>query len=135
MKTLIFGTLITIAISGLGCSSGKSMQSKTSSSSNPAVSPAEAITVSTAKAQRQDLVNRLDLTATITAYEQAIQSYPGTNSVPVAYYKLGLTHQRLGQIQQAQAAWEAAAKNFPDSDAGRLARQSLERLKTTEPAR
>jgi TolA-binding protein len=64
----------------------------------------------------------------IMAYTQAIESYPGTNSVPIAYYKRGLAQQQLGEIDAARASWEAAAKMFPDSDAGRLAKQSLDRL-------
>ncbi|MGH9254708.1 MAG: tetratricopeptide repeat protein [Vicinamibacterales bacterium] len=69
----------------------------------------------------------------IAAYNQLIQSYPGTNSVPVAYYKRGLAQERLGEIDGARASWEAAAKNFPDSDAGRLARQNLDRLTRAQP--
>jgi tol-pal system protein YbgF len=69
----------------------------------------------------------------IAAYNQLIQSYPGTNSVPVAYYKRGLAQERLGQIDAARASWEAAAKSFPDSDAGRLAKQNLDRLGRTQP--
>lgn len=64
----------------------------------------------------------------IMAYTQVIDSYPGTNSVPLAYYKRGLAQQQLGQIDAARASWEAAAKMFPDSDAGRLAKQSLDRI-------
>jgi len=64
----------------------------------------------------------------VAAYNQVIQSYPGSNSVPVAYYKRGLAQQRLGQLDAARQSWETAAKNFPDSDAGRLARQNLERV-------
>ena len=69
----------------------------------------------------------------IAAYNQLIQSYPGTNSVPVAYYKRGLAQERLGQIDAARASWEAAAKSFPDSDAGRLAKQNLDRLGRGQP--
>lgn len=69
----------------------------------------------------------------IAAYDQVIQAYPGTNSVPVAYYKRGLAQERLGQVDAARASWEAAAKNFPDSDAGRLARQNLDRLNRAQP--
>jgi tol-pal system protein YbgF len=69
----------------------------------------------------------------IAAYNQLIQSYPGTNSVPVAYYKRGLAQERLGQIDAARASWEAAAKSFPDSDAGRLAKQNLDRLSRAQP--
>ena len=69
----------------------------------------------------------------IAAYNQLIQTYPGTNSVPVAYYKRGLAQERLGQIDAARASWEAAAKSFPDSDAGRLAKQNLDRLSRAQP--
>jgi TolA-binding protein len=68
-----------------------------------------------------------------TRYNQVIQTYPATNSVPVAYYKRGLAQERLGQIDAARASWEAAAKSFPDSDAGRLARQSLDRVDRGQP--
>jgi tol-pal system protein YbgF len=69
----------------------------------------------------------------IGAYNQLIQSYPGTNSVPVAYYKRGLAEERLGQADAAKVSWEAAAKSFPDSDAGRLAKQNLDRLGRAQP--
>jgi tol-pal system protein YbgF len=69
----------------------------------------------------------------IAAYNQLIQSYPSTNSVPVAYYKRGLAQERLGQIDAARTSWEAAAKSFPDSDAGRLAKQNLDRLSRAQP--
>jgi tol-pal system protein YbgF len=69
----------------------------------------------------------------IAAYNQLIQSYAGTNSVPVAYYKRGLAQERLGQTDAARASWEAAAKSFPDSDAGRLAKQNLDRLGRAQP--
>jgi len=64
----------------------------------------------------------------VMAYTQTIDSYPGTNSVPIAYYKRGLAQQQLGEVEAARASWEAAAAMFPDSDAGRLAKQSLDRL-------
>jgi tol-pal system protein YbgF len=69
----------------------------------------------------------------IGAYNQLIQAYPGTNSVPVAYYKRGLAEERLGQIDAARVSWEAAATSFPDSDAGRLAKQNLDRLSRAQP--
>ena len=69
----------------------------------------------------------------IGAYNQVIQSYPGTNSVPVAFYKRGLAQERLGQIDAARTSWETASKSFPDSDAGRLARQNLDRLNRAQP--
>lgn len=67
----------------------------------------------------------------IAAYNQAIQNYAGTNAVPDAYYKRGLAEERLGQVDAARASWEAVAKGFPESDAGRLAKQNLDRLGRT----
>lgn len=67
----------------------------------------------------------------IAAYNQVIQNYVGTNAVPDAYYKRGLAQERLGQADEARGSWEAVAKNFPDSDAGRLAKQNIDRLGRT----
>ena len=64
----------------------------------------------------------------ITAYNQVILNYPGTNAVPDAFYKRGLAEEHLGEMEAARTSWEAVAESFPDSDAGRLARQNLDRL-------
>ena len=64
----------------------------------------------------------------IAAYNQVIQNYVGTNAVPDAYYKRGLAEEHLGEMDAARASWEAVAEKFPESDAGRLARQNLDRL-------
>jgi tol-pal system protein YbgF len=66
----------------------------------------------------------------IAAYNLVIQNYPGTNSVPTAYYKRGLTLSETGQVDAARASWETVAKSFPDSDEGRLAKQRLGSLGT-----
>jgi tol-pal system protein YbgF len=66
----------------------------------------------------------------IAAYNLVIQNYPGTNSVPTAYYKRGLAQQQAGQTDAARASWETVAKSFPDSDEGRLAKQQLSRIGT-----
>ena len=68
--------------------------------------------------------------AAIAAYNLVIQNYPGTNSVPTAYYKRGLAQNESGQVDAARASWETVAKTFPDSDEGRLAKQGLTRLGT-----
>ena len=68
----------------------------------------------------------------VTAYNLVIQNYPGANMVPDAYYKRGLAYERLGQPDAARASWETVAKSFPDSDAGRLAKQNLDRLGRTQ---
>ena len=67
-------------------------------------------------------------TDAIAAYNQVIQNYPMGNAVPDAYYKRGLAQERLGQLDAARESWDTAVKNFPDSDAGRLAKQNLDRV-------
>lgn len=62
------------------------------------------------------------------AYNDVITTYPGTNSVPQAMYKLGLAYDRLGQADRARQTLEAVMKGFPDSDAAMLAKQALDRL-------
>jgi tol-pal system protein YbgF len=69
----------------------------------------------------------------ITAYNQVIQNYAGTNSVPDAYYKRALALERLGQLEAARASFETAVMQFPDTDAGRLSRQNLDRLAARRP--
>jgi TolA-binding protein len=64
----------------------------------------------------------------IAAYNQVIQNYAGTNSVPDAYYKRGLAQERSGQIDAARASWDALIKSAPDSTAAQLARQGLDRV-------
>ena len=64
----------------------------------------------------------------VAAYNHVIQNYPGSNSVLEAYYKRGLAQERLGEGDAARASWEFLVKNHPESEAGRLAKQNLDRL-------
>jgi tol-pal system protein YbgF len=63
-----------------------------------------------------------------TAYNDVIVNHPGTNSVPQAMYKLGLTYERMGQVDRARQTLEALIKRFPESDMKTLAQQTLDRL-------
>src|SRR5436190_7575805 len=64
----------------------------------------------------------------IAAYNAAIQNYPMGNAVPETYYKRGLAQERLGQLDEARASWNTVLQTAPDSDAGRLAKQNLDRV-------
>jgi tol-pal system protein YbgF len=77
--------------------------------------------------------NQKQLPEAVAAYNQVIQTYPGTNSVPDAYYKRGLAQEGLDDRDAARASYEAVVTGFPDSDAGRLAKQAVERLRRAEP--
>lgn len=67
----------------------------------------------------------------IAAYDRVIANYPDSNTLPDVYYKRGLSYNSLGQIPQARESFEFVVKNYGDSDAGRLARQALDRLNRT----
>lgn len=67
-------------------------------------------------------------TDAIAAYNAVIQNYPMGNAVPDAYYKRGLAQERLGQLDAARESWNTVIQVAPDSDAGRLARQNLDRV-------
>ncbi len=64
----------------------------------------------------------------MAAYDQVIANYPASTKMPDAYYKRGLALNALGQVDRARESWEFVLKNFPNSDAGRLARQRLDQL-------
>jgi tol-pal system protein YbgF len=62
------------------------------------------------------------------AYNDVITTYPGTNAVPQAMYKLGLAYEKLGQPDRARQTLEAVMKTFPDDGMALLAKQALDRL-------
>ncbi len=64
----------------------------------------------------------------VEAYDALIAGYASSNTLPDAYYKRGLALNSLTQVAQAKASFEYCVKNYPDSDAGRLAKQALDRL-------
>jgi TolA-binding protein len=57
-----------------------------------------------------------------------IANYPGSGSVPQAYYKRGLALERLGDLGRAKESYDAVIKQFPDAQQATLARQALERI-------
>jgi tol-pal system protein YbgF len=64
----------------------------------------------------------------VTAYTRVITSYPGTDSVPNAYYKRGIALEELKQLDAARQSYEAVIKESPDSQGALLAKQRLEAL-------
>lgn len=67
----------------------------------------------------------------VMAYDLVIERYPTSNTLPDAYYKRGLALAGLGQLPQARESLSFAIKTYPDSDAGRLAKQALDKLNRT----
>ena len=62
----------------------------------------------------------------VVAYDRVITNYPGSPSVPTAYYKRGMAFERLGEAARARESYEAVIKQFPDSQQAVLAKQRLE---------
>jgi len=61
----------------------------------------------------------------IEAYDIAIRTYSNGNAIPEAYYKKGLAHRSLKQLEQARQAFEFVIKTYPQSAEAGLARQRL----------
>jgi tol-pal system protein YbgF len=69
----------------------------------------------------------------VQAFNTVIANYPKGQSVAPAYYKRGMALTELGQVERARDSFESVIKLFPDSDAARLAKQSLDRLNRGRP--
>jgi tol-pal system protein YbgF len=65
----------------------------------------------------------------VAAYDRVIGNYPGSGSVPTAYYKRGLALARLGETARARESYETLIKQFPDAPEASLAKQRLDGLK------
>jgi tol-pal system protein YbgF len=64
----------------------------------------------------------------VAAYNQVIQNYPTSNQTAMAYFKRGAAQERMKDADAARASWEFVIANHADSDAARLAKQSLDRI-------
>jgi tol-pal system protein YbgF len=64
----------------------------------------------------------------IAAYDKTIADYPAGDATPMAYYKRGLVHDKLGRPERARESWQTVIQKFPTSDAALLAKQGLDRL-------
>jgi tol-pal system protein YbgF len=69
----------------------------------------------------------------VAAYNAVIANYPRSTSAANAYFKRGRALEDLKQIDRARESYEGAIKNFPETDAARLAQQALTRLNKGRP--
>jgi TolA-binding protein len=65
----------------------------------------------------------------VDACDTAIRTYPAGNAIPDAYFRKGLALADMRDVNGARTAWETVVRNFPDSDAGRLAKQRLDQIR------
>jgi tol-pal system protein YbgF len=64
----------------------------------------------------------------VPALQQVVNGYPQSNSVPAAWYKLGLSYQQLKQEDFARKAFDTVIKTYEGTIEASLARQALERM-------
>ena len=64
----------------------------------------------------------------VREYQKVISDYPKTETVPQAYFKLGLAYNSLKQPDLARKAFETVMKEYETSSEAILARQALERM-------
>jgi tol-pal system protein YbgF len=72
-------------------------------------------------------------TEAMDAYNRVIATYARGDKVPDAYYKRGMTFERLGQLDRARESWESLLKLFPDAEVARLGKQNIDRLARAKP--
>ena len=65
----------------------------------------------------------------VGAYDRVISAYPGSGSIPMAYYKRGRALERLGETARAREWYETLIKQSPDASETNLAKQRLDALK------
>lgn len=66
----------------------------------------------------------------VVAYDKGLQNYPKGNKVPESYLKKGFALIELGQRSAGARELRIVVQRFPNTDAGRLARDRLRRLTT-----
>ena len=62
------------------------------------------------------------------AYDMVVTYYPTSDVLPDALFKRGRAFEELGEMDQARESWDLVLENHPETPAGVLAKQSLDRL-------
>ena len=65
----------------------------------------------------------------VVEYQRVISDYPKTESVPQAYYKMGLSYGAMKQTDMARKSFETLTQTYPGTAEATLAKQALDRLK------
>jgi tol-pal system protein YbgF len=61
----------------------------------------------------------------IAAWDELLRQYPSSDKIPDARFKKGMALERLGRRSQALLEYRFVAERFPNSEAGRKAREKL----------
>jgi len=72
------------------------------------------------------LVGKRDYLGAIGEYERLLRKYPGSKKVPSAIYRLGWSHEQIGDVERAKHYYFMVVEKYPHSPA---ARRAISRLK------
>jgi len=61
----------------------------------------------------------------VAAWDTLLRQYPGTDKIPDARYKKAMALERMGRRSQALLEYRYVMEHFPNSEAGRRARQKV----------
>jgi tol-pal system protein YbgF len=62
----------------------------------------------------------------VSAWDELLRQYPGTDKIPDARYKKAMALERLGRRSQALLEYRYVFEHFPNSEAGRRAREKVQ---------
>jgi tol-pal system protein YbgF len=62
----------------------------------------------------------------VAAWDEMLRQYPGTDKIPDAHYKKALALERMGRKSQALLEYRYVSEHFPNTEAGRKARERLQ---------
>lgn len=66
-----------------------------------------------------------DFRQALLEFRKVIDQYPTGKKAPDALYKIGLSYRSLFEAEPAREVWERLIRDFPGSEAARLARSSM----------
>jgi len=61
----------------------------------------------------------------VAAWEDLLRDYPASDKIPDARYKKAVTLERLGRRREALVEYRNVVERYPNSEAGRKAREKL----------
>jgi tol-pal system protein YbgF len=72
------------------------------------------------------LYGKRDFPAAVAAWDDLLRQYPGTDKIPDARYKKAMALEKMGRRSQALLEYRYVFEHFPNSDAGRKAREKVQ---------
>lgn len=72
------------------------------------------------------LYGKRDYAAAVAAWDDLLRGYPGTDKIPDARYKKAMALEKLGRRSQALLEYRYVFEHFPNSEAGRKARERVQ---------